>query len=131
MQQRLKSSSPILIVFFILSALILLTRSLLTRYQIDPTLLLGANLFFVFVSFLTMSIQLRGMNHQNPHVFVRSVLSGMILKMVLCLLATFIYVVASGPLFNKRGVLISLSFYLIYLAVEVITLTKLNRNKNA
>ena len=127
----IKHISPIIFVLLILSGLILLSHSLLTLYNIDPFLLVGANILFFIISLLSISIQIRGLHHQNPHVFVRSVMSGMLIKMALCLLATFIYVMASGKSFNKRGVLIALLFYLVYLSVEVITLMKLNRKKNA
>jgi hypothetical protein len=56
---------------------------------------------------------------------------GMILKMFSTAIAVVIYFFQSGENFNKRGVFISLFFYLIYLATEVMTVMKLNKKSNA
>jgi hypothetical protein len=78
-----------------------------------------------------MNIQLKGMHHTNPNVFVRSIMGSMMIKMFLTVIAVFIYVSSTGNNFNKKGILIALFFYLIYLAVEVMTILKMNKSKNA
>jgi len=70
------------------------------------------------------------MRHENPNVFVRSVMGSILAKMMLTAFAVIIYVFASGESFNKRGVFISLFIYLVYLSVEVITLMKMNKKSN-
>jgi hypothetical protein len=58
-------------------------------------------------------------------------MGGMMLKMFVCAIAVLAYVVIIGNDYNKKAVFISLFFYLIYLAVEVAILTRLNNKKNA
>jgi high-affinity Fe2+/Pb2+ permease len=76
-------------------------------------------------------MQARALKNKNPNVFIRSVMGGMILKMFACIIAVFIYVQLSGADFNKRSIFTALCLYLVYLAVEVRSVMKLNRNKNA
>ena len=71
------------------------------------------------------------MKNANPNVFVRSVMGSMMIKMFIVVGVVFAYVAFSGGHYNKRGVFISLFFYLIYLAVEVYAVMKLNNQKNA
>lgn len=97
----------------------------------DIAVLLCANILFLAISVASFFIQFRGIGHKNPHVFVRGVMSGMMMKMLVCLAVTFGYVYLSGNGYNKRSVFIALFLYLVYLAVEVYTVMKLNKNKNA
>jgi len=56
-------------------------------------------------------------------------MTGMLMKMAICLLAVFLYVYLSGNAYNKRGIFLSLFLYLVYLAVEVSAVMKLNKNR--
>jgi hypothetical protein len=131
MQVSLKKIYPILIVFFFISALIYTSKKFLFNHNIDERLLHFGNVFFLTLTIISMYVQLKGIHHKNPNVFVRSVMSSMMIKMFLTVIAVFIYVTSAGNNFNKRGILIALFFYLIYLAAEVMTVLKLNKNKNA
>jgi hypothetical protein len=121
--------SPLIITFAFFSILFLAMFRLLQNLQTDPYVLLVANVLLFFISIFSMTIQLKGLNHKNPHVFVRSVMTGMLMKMAICLLAVFLYVYLSGNAYNKRGIFLSLFLYLVYLAVEVSAVIKLNKNR--
>ena len=71
------------------------------------------------------------MGHSNPNVFIRAVMGGMMFKMIVCAGAVIAYVLSIGTGYSKWAVFISLFIYLIYLAVEVATLMRLNNRKNA
>ena len=71
------------------------------------------------------------MQHSNPNVFIRSVMAGMMIKMFIVIVAVIAYVLLSGKSFNKPAIFISLLLYLVYLAVEVAAVMKLNKRKNA
>lgn len=125
-----KKSTPLFFVFFLISLAILSSRNFLSTYFIDANLLMGANLFFLIISFISTCLQINAMSNKNPNVFIRMVMVGLMLKMFLTIIAIIIYVVSSGNNYNKRGVFVGLFFYLIYLATEVFTVLKLNK-KNA
>lgn len=131
MSFSMKRLLPIVILFIIVNALVLVFGKKLEGYNIDSSVILGANILFLLINIFSFFIQTRGMHHSNPHVFVRSVMTGMMLKMLLCVAAVFIYVYASGQGFNKKGVFISLFLYLFYLGAEVKILMNMNSKKNA
>lgn len=131
MALSIKRLFPILAIFLLVTLLIVTSTATLARFNINSNVLLGANLFFLVISIFSFMIQQRGVHHKNPHVFVRSVMTGMLLKMVLCIAAVILYVYASGETFNKRAVFISLFLYLLYLAAEVYSIMKMNKNKHA
>jgi hypothetical protein len=126
-----KKSAPLIIVFVLITIFILTSTHTLETYKISSELLIGSNLFFFLLSILSISIQYKALSNKNPNVFIRSVMIGMILKMFSTAIAVVVYFFQSGAHFNKRGVFISLFFYLIYLATEVLTVMKLNKKSNA
>ena len=131
MQSTIRILSPVIILFLLLTTFILTSSRFLEQLHIDRNVLLGANVLFFLLTIVSFFIQRRGMLNKNPHVFVRSVTGGMMVKMVFCILAVIAYVYASGEQFNKRGVFIGLFLYLVYLAIEVMVVMKMNKKHNA
>ena len=131
MQPTIRILSPVIILFLLLTTFIFTSSRFLEQLHIDRNVLLGANVLFFLLTIISFFIQRRGMLNKNPHVFVRSVTGGMMVKMVFCILAVIAYVYASGEQFNKRGVFIGLFLYLVYLAIEVMVVMKMNKKHNA
>lgn len=127
----LKKTVPLIIVFVLITIFILTSEHTLGAYNISSKVLIASNLFFFLLSIISISIQNKALSDKNPNVFIRSVMIGMILKMFSTAIAVVVYFFQSGEHFNKRGVFISLFFYLIYLATEVSTVMKLNKKSNA
>jgi hypothetical protein len=122
---------PLFSVFAILLLLIFSLQTQFTKYGVDTQVLKVANILFLLMGIIVFLFQKKALSHSNPNVFVRSVIGGMMLKMFICAFAVLIYVVSMGNNYNKKAVFISLFFYLIYLAVEVAILMRLNKQKNA
>ncbi len=123
--------TPLLILFsFIAISIFLLTSTLINNHT-DHFVLYAANAILFVISIISFLIQQKGLHNKNPHVFVRSVMGGMMFKMVICIIAVIAYVSISGNNFNKRAIFISLFLYLIYLATEVFVVMKMNKNKKA
>ena len=131
MFQSLKKASSLFLVFLLFFVLIFTSKNFLAAHYIDIRVLLFANVFFLFMSLISFLLQLNGMKHNNPNVFVRSVMGSMMLKMMATIVAVAAYVLATGNQFNKRGIFVSLFLYLIFLSVEVFTIMKLNKKQNA
>lgn len=121
---------PLLIIFIVLTIFILSATNLWQKYNIDANVLLGANFLFMGTGLLVFFMQKNALANKNPNVFIRSVIAGMMIKMFSTVLAVLAYVVLIGPTYNKKAVFISLFMYLIYLAAEVIAISKVNSNKN-
>ncbi|HSN60424.1 MAG TPA: hypothetical protein VLR49_05795 [Ferruginibacter sp.] len=122
---------PLFTVFAIINILIFSLKSILIKFNVDSSVLLGANAIFLLTNILVFLYQHKALSNPNPNVFIRSVIAGMMLKMFVCAIAVLAYVVIIGKDYNKKAVFISLFFYLIYLAVEVAILMRLNNKKNA
>lgn len=121
---------PMLIIFNILTISIFTAGKLLNTYNIDKNVLLGANCLFMGTGILVFFMQKNALTNKNPNVFIRSVIAGMMIKMFSTVLAVLAYVVLVGPTYNKKAVFISLFMYLLYLAVEVIAISKVNSKNN-
>ena len=100
--------------------------------SINFNLIFISNCLLFCLSTIILRIQQKGLNNKNPNAFIQSVMLGMLLKMFVCVIAVIIYVLISKNEFNKNGLLLSMFLYLIYLAVEVSAITKINKQrKNA
>lgn len=123
--------APLIIVFLLISMIIGIGWNFSGSHNIDNFVLLGANIIFFLIFLLAFFIQKKALKNANPNVFIRSVMAGMMIKMFLCIIAVMAYVVAAGKSVNKISIFIAMFFYLIYLAVEVMILMKMNKQKNA
>ncbi|MFN0080897.1 MAG: hypothetical protein ACKVOM_00125 [Ferruginibacter sp.] len=121
---------PLLATFLALSIPICSLPGLWLKYSIDKNVLMGANLLFMGTGVLVFFMQKNALTDKNPHVFIRSVMAGMMIKMFSTVLAVLAYVVIAGAGYDKKAVFISLFMYLLYLAAEVAAISKENSKKN-
>lgn len=121
---------PLLAVFIILSAAIFISSGLLQQAGFDARILLAANALFFVMNLGIFLLQKKALSNKNPNVFVRTVMAGMMIKMLTCAIIVIVYVSKAGPGYNRKSVFTALFIYLIYLAVEVGTVMKLNRRNN-
>ena len=131
MNQRFNVLLPLVITFILFAAAIVLAWLFWKNYNVNFVVLLGANVLFFLVSVMAFRMQYTAMQNSNPNVFIRKVMSTMLLKMGIALAAVMAYVLISGKSFNKPAVYISMLIYLVYLVVEVGLVMKLNKRKNA
>lgn len=121
---------PLIIIFIAFTIVVLTGGELWNKYNVDGNVLLGANVLFMATGLLVFLMQKSALNNKNPNVFIRSVMAGMMIKMFSTVLAVLAYVILLGPGYNKKAVFISLFMYLVYLAAEVIAISKVNNKKN-
>jgi len=99
--------------------------------EFDNRVVMGGNCLFFLISLLVFRMQYLAMFNANPNVFIRSVMSGMIIKVFACVVAVIGYYLVSRSAFNKPAVYAAMVIYIVYLVVEVRTIMKLNKTKNA
>jgi uncharacterized membrane protein len=131
MKARQKQLFPLILLFVFLNIFFLTAKSIFQKWGIDREVLIIANILFFLISLIAFSLQRKAMQKTNPHAFVRSVMGSMMIKMFVVIIAVIIYTLLSGALFNKPSVFIALFLYIIYLAVEVAIVMKMNKQKNA
>ncbi len=119
---------PFFVIFFIVNIIIGACWDVFQKWGTDNFVLLGANALFLLMNIFVFLIQKKALSNKNPNVFIRSIMSGMMIKMFGCVIAVLIYTTTAGKAFNKSAVFISLVLYLVYLGAEVAIMTKLNKN---
>ena len=131
-QNSLKPVRPLLIVFILLSAFFVTSKSLLLKWNAEPSvLIIGILVIFlmVFISFLLLQ---RSIYAPNPHVFVRAMYISLIIKFFVLLAAVFIYIQIVGKEVSKPAIFGCLALYFVYTFIEIrILMNLLKRNKNA
>ena len=131
MNLRFKVLLPLFITFLVLTVIIFAANIFYADKRIDYTVVMAANCLFFLISLFVFRMQYKAMFNSNPNVFIRSVMAGMIIKVFACVIAVVAYYLISRTMFNKPAVYISMIIYLIFLIVEVRTIMKLNKSKNA
>lgn len=122
---------PLLFLFIIINTFLLLMPAFFEKHGINRDVLIITNTLLFVTNFAAFILQRRSLENKNPNVFVRSMMGSMMIKMVVLLGAFLIYVIMFGKTVNKPAIYISLFFYLLYLAVEVMMIMKLNKQKDA
>jgi hypothetical protein len=122
---------PLFITFLFLTVLIFAGNLFFAEKGINYLMVMGGNCLFFLISLFVFRMQYLAMHNSNPQVFIRSVMGGMIIKVFACVIAIVGYYLISRAAFNKPAVYLSMVIYIIYLVVEVRTIMKLNKTKNA
>lgn len=130
MNPRIRDLSPLIVTFVLVTVAALIAKLLDKSGKVDYTIVIGAGCLFFLVSLLIFRMQFLAMHNSNPNVFVRSVMMGTVIKILICLGAAVAYYFTSGPAFNKPAVYLGMIIYVIFLTVEVRTIMKLNKTKN-
>jgi len=131
MKVQRKFLLPLALIFIICNVFFIAFKAVLTKWGLDDAVLIIANSLFLIINLITLFIQQKALLNTNPNVFIRSVMAGMMIKMFVCIIAIIFYWFIMGSAFSQASVFAGMLLYLIYLAVEVSLVNKLNKQKNA
>lgn len=131
MKVQRKFLLPLALIFIICNVFFVAFKAVLTKWGLDDVVLIIANSLFLIINLITLFIQQKALLNTNHNVFIRSVMAGMMIKMFVCIIAIIFYWFIMGPAFSQASVFAGMLLYLIYLAVEVSLVNKLNKQKNA
>ncbi|MET0637680.1 MAG: hypothetical protein ABWZ25_16745 [Chitinophagaceae bacterium] len=123
-----KSLQWMILVFIILNGFFIAGRSLLEKKGIEQDVVIVGNLVLFGVSLTAFLLTRKTLDNKNPHVFVRAVYSGFIIKFMIVVLAAFVYFQAVDQV-NKPALFVVLVLYLVYTFIEVSSLLRLLRGK--
>ena len=129
-KKKSKAFMPVLLFFIILNAILLSGKTFLARWAIDREVVIIGNVLLFLVTLLSFNMGLNGLKSTNPHAFVRSVYTSILIKLFGCAIAAFIYIAAAGKSLNKPALFTCMALYLVYSFMEVSILTKLLKEKN-
>lgn len=120
---------PLVLIFIVTNALFLTSRARLSQWDIDVDVLIIGNLVLFAATAVSFFLFTRQLNTKNAQAIVRTVYGGVLSKMMICLVAVFVYISIAGKGVNKGGVFGSMFLYMLYTTLEVITLMKLSKQK--
>ena len=119
-----------ILIFIVFSVFFIATKSILAGWNIDTNILLFGNALLFIVSIGIFFLQHKALKNSNPNVFIRSMMAGSMIKMLVCAVAVLVYILSSKGHFNKIVVFIFLGLYIIYMTTEVTAIMKLNKQSN-
>jgi hypothetical protein len=131
MSAKLRSITPLVLVFLLVSIFCLVFRSTLASWNIDWKVVLTGNLFLFIVSLFSYYLHFRALTTTNNHAFLRFVYSAFIGKFFLVITFVVIYALAAGKATNRLGLFTCLGLYIVYTYIETSALMKMNKRKNA
>jgi hypothetical protein len=130
MNEQRKAIFPIIILFLIVNGALIAAKGLLVKYGVDTDVVRIGNLICFLLNIIVLLLQSKSLKNANPNVFIRAVMGGFAIKMLLSMIIVGVYITTAKPV-NKPGVYVSLVLYIVYMAVELATILKLNKKKNA
>ncbi|MEO8764254.1 MAG: hypothetical protein ABI416_08200 [Ginsengibacter sp.] len=124
-----KKYVPVIILFVVISAVVIIFRPFLELNGFETTFLLMANVVLCILSLLGFFIQVKGLSSGNVNAFIRSLYSSLLLKMVIVMIAVIAYIFITGGKVNKPSLFTSMGLYFLYTAIEVAQLMKIAHRK--
>ncbi|HEX2607968.1 MAG TPA: hypothetical protein VHK91_11335 [Flavisolibacter sp.] len=127
MKSRFKQFFPVILIFIIVNGFVISGHNMLTRWGMDQDVMIIGNLLLFLITLLSFMMAISGLKNPNPHAFVRSVYSSIMLKLFACVIAAFIYISLFKDQLSKPALFACMGLYLVYTFIEVSLLMKLLR----
>ena len=127
-----RSLLPLVLLFVILTALFISAAGLLRQWKVNKDVLIVGNTILFVITLVSYLLAKRSLKNSNPNVFVRAVIGGIMIKLFVAIIATFVYTATSKVQINKPALFTCMGLYLVYTFIEVSVLTKeLKQTSNA
>ncbi len=128
----LKAFLPLVGIFILVNLLGSYLNPQMKDWKIDARVVLWGNIILFLASGLSFYFYQKSIANKQPYGFLNYIYAGILVKMMLCLVAAFIYIKMSGKSVNKPAIFACMFLYLVYTAVEMAILVKLSKQqKNA
>lgn len=118
---------PILLIFVFTTAIIILVPSLDFLWNMDRNVMLAGNFILFAATFLSFRLYKKALANNNVHAFLRMIYGGMFAKMMICLVAALIYIMAVKKDVSKGAIFGCMFLYFVYTFVEISIIMKLSR----
>jgi hypothetical protein len=120
---------PMILVFVLLNGFFVLGRTMLAKWDVDQSVVIGGNLILFIVSLASFLLTKRSLSSPNPNSFVRAMYGSFMIKFFVCAAAAFIYIMSAKKNVNKPALFICMGLYIVYTIIEVSSLLKLLKQK--
>lgn len=131
MRNRNKLYFPVVVIFVLLNAILIVFRKSLEARAFDADVMIIANLLLFILCIAGIYLQQKGLSAKGTPAFLRSVYGAMMLKMFVCIIVFFIYAYVAAEI-NKPALFASMGLYVLYTGFEVgILMSTIRRKKHA
>jgi hypothetical protein len=120
---------PILLIFLFTTAIFILVPSLDFLWNMDREVMLFGNLILFSATFISFRLYKRSLANNNVHAFLRMIYGGMFAKMMICLIAALVYIMAVQKNVSKGAIFGCMFLYFVYTFVEISIIMKLSRKE--
>jgi hypothetical protein len=128
----LKAFLPLVGIFILVNLLGSNLNLEFSTWKIDAKVLFWGNLILFLASAVSYYFYQKSISNTQPYGFLNNIYAGILVKMMLCLVAAFIYIKMAGKSVNKPAIFACMLLYLVYTTVELLILVKLSKQqKNA
>ncbi|MFT3935583.1 MAG: hypothetical protein QM726_18290 [Chitinophagaceae bacterium] len=118
---------PLVLVFCISTAILLLAKTQLEAWNINTKVAIGGNMLLFAVTIASYLLHKRAMLHPTTTGFLGNTYSSTFLKLIVFIAALALYKFSAGELVNKPAVFICVFLYVVYAVLEVRTLMQWNK----
>jgi len=125
--QKNKIALPLIIVYCISTAIVVLGKKWLQQWGADPTVIIIGNLLLFLVSVASLFLYQRAMLHATTNGFLKNTYGGLFLKLLICIFAVMLYVFAVKEHVNKPALFACIFLYFLYTVLEMRSLLHWNK----
>lgn len=125
-----KTIWPLVILFLIVAIVVLIFRNYLQENGIAWQVVSGGNLLIYIITIISLHLLSKGLTAENTPKFLGNAFGGILLKLMVCAIAAFIYIFVVRKAVNKPALFICMGLYLIYSFVEMRIILKQSKALN-
>lgn len=122
-----KAIVPMFIFFITVNSFCLLFKDWLTAKGTDPVVLGIGNCILFILSVIIFFMQKKSLQNTNPNVFVRAIMGGTLLKLIVIAGTVVIYLISAGEKKSIYAVIACMGLYFVYTFIEVKTVSRINK----
>jgi hypothetical protein len=126
-----KGEMQVIFLFMTLSLIFYALRNLITETTVNYNVLILGNLLLFLVSWISIRMSTRAVQHENVQVFLRLMYGSFILKFFVLAIAAFIYISIFKKEVNKPALFGCFGLYILYTFIEVRSVLKQSKKPNA
>jgi hypothetical protein len=124
------AARPIILLFIILNAFIIVFRRSLTTEGFNVDMLIIGHIILFGITMLSFILLSKGMKATSTPAFLRSIYGSFMIKFLIVAVSVFGYAFYAKANLNKPGLFTLMFLYLVYTFLEIKTLMKLSRKGN-
>lgn len=107
--------------------IVIIYKAAMQAKHINYTVVLAGNALLLLVGILILRIYAAALKNQNPNFFIRAVMGGVLIKLMVLGLGAFIYLLAAGANRSVNAIFVIMFLYIIYTYLEVKFALQLNK----